>query len=192
MYALTGEQVYLDTYYKGIENLYMISGRQDGMSNGDEHAPRGIASVYGSETCAVVERMLCDEIALYLLRDASIADHLENIAYNALPQQLLPDGRGQVYFTMQNQIMANLGSHGFTSDGGDRSVYGVPGGYPCCVHNYHMGWPLFVASMWMSTSDGGVAAGAYGPCTVTATVGNNTKLTGYGKPLITRMRKRCC
>ena len=40
-----------------------------------------------------------------------------------------------------------------------------------------MGWPLFVASMWMSTSDGGVAAGAYGPCTVTATVGNNTKLT---------------
>ena len=177
MYALTGEQVYLDTYYKGIENLYMISGRQDGMSNGDEHAPRGIASVYGSETCAVVERMLCDEIALYLLRDASIADHLENIAYNALPQQLLPDGRGQVYFTMQNQIMANLGSHGFTSDGGDRSVYGVPGGYPCCVHNYHMGWPLFVASMWMSTSDGGVAAGAYGPCTVTATVGNNTKLT---------------
>ena len=62
--------------------------------------------------------MLCDEIALYLLRDASIADHLENVAYNALPQQLLPDGRGQVYFTMQNQIMANLGSHGFTSDGG--------------------------------------------------------------------------
>lgn len=176
MYALTGDSHFLDVYYKGIENIYMASGRQDGMSNGDEMS-RGIDGVYGNETCAVVERMLCDEIALYLLRDAKIADHLELITYNALPQQLLPDGKGQVYFTMQNQVMANLGVHGFTSEGGDRSVYGLPGGFPCCVHNYQMGWPLFVASMWMSTSDGGVAVGAYGPNTVTATVGNETTLT---------------
>lgn len=176
MYAITGDSHYLDVYYTGIENIYMASGRQDGMSNGDE-ITRGIDGVYGSETCAVVERMLCDEIALYLLRDATIADHLELVAYNALPQQLLPDGRGQVYFTMQNQVMANMGAHGFTSDGGDRSVYGLPGGFPCCVHNYQMGWPLFIASMWMGTSDGGLAVGAYGPNTVTATVGNDTKLT---------------
>ncbi len=176
MYAVTGDQHYLDVYYEGIENIYMASGRQDGMSNGDE-LTRGIDGVYGSETCAVVERMLCDEIALYLLRDATIADHLELITYNALPQQLLPDGRGQVYFTMQNQVMANMGAHGFTSDGGDRSVYGLPGGFPCCVHNYQMGWPLFIASMWMATSDGGLAVGAYGPNTVTATVGSGTKLT---------------
>ena len=176
MYAITGDDHYLDVYYEGIENIYMASGRQDGMSNGDEMS-RGIDGVYGNETCAVVERMLCDEIALYLLRDATIADHLEEITYNALPQQLLPDGKGQVYFTMQNQVMANLGVHGFTSDGGDRSVYGLPGGYPCCVHNYQMGWPLFIASMWMATSDGGLAVGAYGPNTVSATVGSGTKLT---------------
>ena len=176
MYTVTGDQHYLDLYYTGIENIYMASGRQDGMSNGDEMS-RGIDGVYGNETCAVVERMLCDEIALYLLRDATIADHLELITYNALPQQLLPDGRGQVYFTMQNQVMANKGIHGFTSEGGDRSIYGLPGGFPCCVHNYQMGWPLFIASMWMSTSDGGLAVGAYGPNTVTATVGNGTKLT---------------
>ena len=176
MYAVTGDEKYLDLYYKGIENIYMASGRQDGMSNGDENS-RGIDAVFGSETCAVVERMLCDEIALYLLRDATIADHLELITYNALPQQLLPDGKGQVYFTMQNQVMANLGIHGFTSDGGDRSVYGLPGGFPCCVHNYQMGWPMFIASMWMGTSDNGLAVGAYGPNTVSATVGNGTSLT---------------
>ena len=176
MYALTGDSHYLDVYYEGIENIYMASGRQDGMSNGDEMS-RGIDGVYGNETCAVVERMLCDEIALYLLRDATIADHLELITYNALPQQLLPDGCGQVYFTMQNQVMANKGIHGFTSEGGDRSIYGLPGGFPCCVHNYQMAWPLFIASMWMSTSDGGLAVGAYGPNTVTATVGNGTELT---------------
>ncbi|MBO4327163.1 MAG: glycoside hydrolase family 127 protein [Clostridia bacterium] len=176
MYALTGDEHYLDVYYKGIENIYMAAGRQDGMSNGDE-LTRGIDAVYGNETCAVVERMLCDEIALMLLRDATIADHLELISYNALPQQLLSDGRGQVYFTMQNQVAADMGNHGFTSDGGDRSVYGLPGGYPCCVHNYQIGWPLFIASMWFSTSDGGLAAGAYGPNSVTATVGDGTRLT---------------
>lgn len=176
MYAVTGDTRYLDIYYKGIENLYMASGRQDGMSNGDELS-RGIDAVFGSETCAVVERMLSDEIALTLLRDATIADHLELITYNAFPQQLLPDGKGQVYFTMQNQVLANLGAHGFSSDGGDRLVYGFPGGFPCCVHNYQMGWPLFVASMWMGTSDKGLAVGAYGPNTVTATVGEGTVLT---------------
>ncbi len=176
MYALTGDKHYMDVYYKGIENIYMAAGRQDGMSNGDE-LTRGIDAVYGNETCAVVERMLCDEIALELLRDATIADHLELITYNALPQQLLPDGKGQVYFTMQNQVTADLGNHGFTSDGGDRSVYGLPGGYPCCVHNYQMGWPLFIASMWLKTSDNGLAVGAYGPNKVTATVGNDTHLT---------------
>ncbi len=176
LYALTGEEHYLDTYYTGLENLYMAAGRADGMSNGDE-VNRDILATHGSETCAVVERMLCDEIALVLLRDASIADHLEEITYNALPQQLLPDGRGQVYFTMENQIDASLGNRGFSSDGGDRSVYGAPGGFPCCVHNYQMGWPLFIASMWMATSDGGLAVGAYGPGHVTATVGSGTRLT---------------
>ena len=80
MYAVTGDDRYLDVYYEGIENIYMASGRQDGMSNGDEMS-RGIDGVYGNETCAVVERMLCDEIALYLLRDATIADHLELVTY---------------------------------------------------------------------------------------------------------------
>ena len=71
MYALTGDEHYLDVYYKGIENIYMAAGRQDGMSNGDE-LTRGIDAVYGNETCAVVERMLCDEIALEILRDHSV------------------------------------------------------------------------------------------------------------------------
>ncbi|MDD6203721.1 MAG: glycoside hydrolase family 127 protein [Firmicutes bacterium] len=173
MYALTGESKYLDIYYKGIESLYIAAGRADGMSNGDE-VNRGIGATYGSETCAVVERMLCDEIALYITRDPSVADHLELVAYNALPQQYLPDMTGQVYFTMQNQIRADMGNHGFTSDGGDRSVYGFPGGFPCCAHNCHMGWPLFVASMWMRTSDGGLAVGAYGPCSVTTAAGGQT------------------
>ncbi len=170
MYAVTGDNRYLDVYYEGMENLYAVSGRVDGMSNGDE-ATQGIGAVHGTETCAVAEQMLSDEIALMITRDAGIADHLEWVAYNAWPAQLTPEMTGQVYFNMQNQVMATLGSHGFSTDGGDRSVYGTPGGYPCCIHNFQMGWPLFVNSMWMASSDGGFAAGAYGPCVVKQTVG---------------------
>ena len=91
MYAVTGDEHYLEVYYKGIENIYMASGRQDGMSNGDEMS-RGIDALYGNETCAVVERMLCDEIALYLLRDATVADHLELIlGWDAFSEDIYAD-----------------------------------------------------------------------------------------------------
>lgn len=176
MYALTGKQGYLDAYYKGIENLYMASGRQDGMSNGDENT-RGIGSTYGTETCAVAERIISDKIALMFTKDATIADHLENVGYNSLPQQLLPDGKGHVYYTMQNQVSAALETHGFTTDGNNRLCYGAISGYPCCVHNFLIAWPSFVDSTWMTTSDKGLAVGAYGPTSVTATVGNSTKAT---------------
>lgn len=170
MYAITGEQDYLKSYYKGLLYLDVESGRADGMSNGDELTGT-ISATCGTETCAVAERMLSDEIALRITGDSSIADHLELIAYNVWPSQLTEQITGQVYFTMQNQVTAVLGPHGFSSDGGDRAVYGTPGGYPCCSCNFHMGWPLFVSSMWMRTTDGGIAAGAYGPNEVTFTGG---------------------
>ncbi len=176
MYEITGEEIYKDTYYKGIENLFMTSGRIDGMSNGDEMSG-DIGSTHGTETCAVAEQMFSDAIAFKCLKDPLIADHLERVAYNAWPSQLTPEITGQVYFTMQNQIEATLGNHGFTSDGGDRSVYGTPGGYPCCIHNFHMGWPEFVSNLWLKTSDNGLIVSAYAPCSVSTVVGNNTKVT---------------
>lgn len=168
MYAITGDSDYLRSYYEGLLYLDVESGRADGMSNGDELTGT-ISATCGTETCAAAERMLSDEIALRITRDPSIADHLELIAYNVWPSQLTEQITGQVYFTMQNQVTAALGAHGFSSDGGDRSVYGTPGGYPCCSCNFHMGWPLFVSSMWMKTSDNGIAVGAYGPNEVTFT-----------------------
>lgn len=169
MYEITGEKEYLDKYYEGLVWLDVESGRADGMSNGDEMTGT-ISATNGTETCAVAERMLSDEIALRITKDSDIADHLEFIGYNIWPSQLTEKITGQVYFTMQNQVTAVLGAHGFTSDGGDRQVYGTPGGYPCCSCNFHMGWPLFVNSMWMHTDDGGTAAGAYGPNSVSFNV----------------------
>ena len=176
MYAVTGNEYYLEAYYNGIENLYMQSGRQDGMSNGDEHT-KGIGAEHGTETCAVAERILSEKIALYTFADAAIADTLENIAYNSLPQQLLPDGKVYAYFTMQNQIDASLGSKGFSSEYGNCVCYGIPSGYPCCAHNFMMAWPQFISSMWMKTSDNGLAVGVYGPNSVTTELESSGNIT---------------
>ncbi len=170
MYQVTGDQEYLDIYYEGLKHLNGKHGRADGMSSGDEFS-RGIDAAYGTETCAVAERMLSDEITLYITKDATIADNLELVAYNTWPSMLTPEITGQTYFALQNQVMVNKGNHNFTVDGGNNLMYGTPGGYPCCIHNMHHGWPLFVKSLWMDTSDGGVAVGAYGPSQTTLTVG---------------------
>lgn len=175
MFGMTGDKTYVDTYYSGVRNLFRTSGRIDGMSNGDEMSG-DIEATRGTETCAVVEQMFSDIVAFRYLKDPRIGDSLEKVCFNALPSQLTPEITGQVYFTMQNQIEATLGYHGFSSDGGDRSVYGTPGGYPCCIHNFHMGWPLFASNLWFRTSDSGLLAFAYAPNAVKAQVGNNTNV----------------
>lgn len=176
LYALTGKEGYLTSYYEGLESLYLSSGRTDGMSNGDEKL-RGNSATYGTEACAVAERIVSDKLALLFTKDAAVADSIENVAYNCLPQQLLPDGRGYAYFTMQNQADASKGSKGFTTEYGTALCYGTPSGCPCCAHNYLMAWPEFVQSMWMKTSNNGIAAGAYGPCVVTTELKDGGKVT---------------
>ena len=100
---------------------------------------RDNSATAGGETCAVVERMLSDESALRALGDAAIADRLERLAFNALPTTTNEDITAQTYFSLINQTEVTLGYHGFTSDGGDRLLYGVPGGYPCRIHDFSMG-----------------------------------------------------
>ncbi|MGC9329538.1 MAG: beta-L-arabinofuranosidase domain-containing protein, partial [Candidatus Hinthialibacter sp.] len=48
--------------------------------------------------------------------------------------------------------------------------------YGCCTANMHQGWPKFVSSMWMATHDNGLAAVAYGPCSVNAIVGGGRRV----------------
>ena len=55
-------------------------------------------------------------------------------------------------------------------------------GYPhtlCCVGAVNRIVPNYIMHMWMATGDGGLAATLYGPCSVSATVGENipVKLT---------------
>jgi hypothetical protein len=49
--------------------------------------------------------------------------------------------------------------------------------YPCCLANFHQGWPKFVEHMWYATPDNGLATVTYGPNIVTAKVADGVDVT---------------
>lgn len=152
-----------------IRNIGIDHGRIDGLPNADEGA-RDNKATRGTELCSIGESLISLGIAADMLDEAWVGDMLEKIAYNALPAAYAPDYRGHVYYISQNQVLATPGSHGFEQDHGDDLSFGAPTGFECCFPNGHIGWPKFIQNMWKATVDGGLAAVAYGPNTVTARV----------------------
>jgi len=147
-------------------------GRPDRMVNGSEPLSSRNASE-ATELCAIAERILSNLVALGTWGDASIGDDLEMVAYNTLPATLGADGRGMRYYNILNLPYCVDGRYGFVNNG-EKVGSLCPGphsGFGCCRSNFHFAWPKFVQSLWMQTADGGLAATAYGPCTVTAVAG---------------------
>lgn len=143
-------------------------GRLDRMVNGTEPLA-GRSPSQGTELCAIAERILSCRETVAMLGDLAAADDMEIVAYNTLPACLGDDGRGVRYYQLLNQPECVVGRHlGFECNGNTGSVTPGPhAGYGCCRSNFHFAWPKFVQSMWMR-KDGGLAAIAYGPSTVTA------------------------
>ena len=144
-------------------------GRPDMMLNGSE--PLADASAAGgTELCAIAERIVSCGAVLAATGDAAVADDLEDVAYNALPATVLPDGRGIRYYCLLNQPVCIDKGLLFANNGMKGEVTGAtcPGphsGFGCYRSNWHVAWPKFVQSMWMM-KDGGIAAVAHGPSRV--------------------------
>ena len=155
-------------------------GRPDTMVNGSEPiADR--SSTQGTELCGIAERILSLRDTVQVLGDVQPADDLELVAYNTLPATITPDGLGMRYYNVLNLPECTNGKYGFANNGNGQ--FGVtPGpdaGFPCCRSNFHLAWPKFVQSLWMATPEGGLAAVAYGPCTVTTEAATIREETDY-------------
>lgn len=137
--------------------------------SGDEHYA-GNSPVQGTELCAVVEGMFSYETLLAILGEARFGDRLEKVAYNALPATLSGDMWSHQYDQQPNQVLCTRHPRQWTTNGPDSNLFGLEPNFGCCTANYHQGWPKFVASLWMATPDGGVAAMAWGPSEVAAPV----------------------
>ncbi len=161
---------------KALADIELLHGQPHGLYGGDEGL-HGRELDRGSELCSAVEMMFSLETMLEITGDVDFADRLEKVAFNPLPTQVTDDHHYRQYFQQANQVSATADPRSFFNDGGERIVYGLTTGYPCCTCNYHQGWPKFAQHLWFATADRGLAALVYGPSAVTARVADGTEVT---------------
>jgi len=162
--------------YRTIEMLDRYHGQVTGVFSGDEHLA-GRDPSQGTELCAVVEYLFSLEELLAVLGDPVFGDRLERIAYNALPAAFTPDMWAHQYDQQVNQVLCSVAPRQWTTNTDTSNIYGLEPNYGCCTANFHQGWPKLVKSLWMATSDGGLAAVVYGPSRVAARVAAGTEVT---------------
>lgn len=157
-------------FLTGWDHLLRDHGLAFGMYSASEHLA-GRSAMQGVELCAIVEAMLTHEHGLAITGEAVLGDRLETLAFNALPAALGKDLKTYQYYTVANLPTAQRGHHGYAVDYDDGLLPGPHSGCHCCCYNLHMGWPKYIQHAWMATADGGLAAVAHGPTTVTADIG---------------------
>lgn len=173
------ENKYIRAVKKAFFDIRKYHGQPQGMYGADEPM-HGNDPTKGVEFCSVVEMMFSLENMALITGDVDFLDHLEKIAYNALPTQAKNDYSGRQYFQASNQVMLTRARHNFYEDDahdGTDLCYGLLTGYPCCTCNMHQGWPKYTQNLWLATADGGIAALLYAPSTVDAFVGDGYKIT---------------
>ena len=194
-YQQDTDRKYIDAVKEGFRDIRRFHGQPQGMYGGDE-ALHGNNPTQGSELCSAVElmyslekmveitgpqkeqyernRMYSLEKMVEITGDIDFADHLERIAFNALPAQISDDFMTKQYFQQPNQVMVTRHRRNFDQDHeGTDLAFGTLTGYPCCFSNMHQGWPKFTQHLWYATPDNGIAAIVYSPSEVTANVGDN-------------------
>lgn len=177
-YQQDPDKKYLEAVKKAFADLRHYNGQPQGMYGGDEGL-HGNVPTQGSELCSTVEMMFSLEKMMEITGDLSFADHLEKIAFNALPTQISDDFMHKQYFQQANQVKITRAVHNFYEDAfhdGTDIIFGSLTGYPCCFSNMHQGWPKFTQSLWFATPDQGIAALAYSPSEVTMKVGEGSRV----------------
>jgi hypothetical protein len=168
-FVVTGEPRYRQAAEAAFANLDRYHGQPQGMFSGDEWLA-GPDPSQGVELCAVVELMFSLSQLYRIFGEGVFADRLEKVAYNALPATITADMRGRQYDQQPNQVLCSVAKRNWTENKDDSNIFGLEPNFGCCTANLHQGWPKLVSHMWLATEgpDGpGLAAVAYGPCSVT-------------------------
>lgn len=163
----------IDAVKKAAKDIRNTIGFPTGLWGGDEMLHFG-EPTRGSELCTAVEMMYSLESMLEVTGDVQWADHLERIAYNALPTQITDNFDARQYYQQINQVTITNYQRNFSTPHEKTDiVMGELTGYPCCTSNLHQGWPKFMQNLWYATADNGIAALVYAPSELTVRVADN-------------------
>ncbi len=159
-----------------IRNLYgQVPG---GMFGGDENCREGFTGPRQAvETCGMVEMMLSHEILLTISSDPKWADRCEDVTFNSLPAAFTPDLKALHYLTAPNMILCDRHNKSPGLQNRGPMLHFNPHIHRCCQHNTGHAWPYYAEHLWLATPGNGLAAVLYGPCRVTAKVGDGAEVT---------------
>lgn len=160
-YKCSGESRCIDAIYTGLESLKKYHGQVAGVFAGDEHL-NGTNPTQGSELCSVVELMFSLHLIYRQTGDPVFLDHLERVAYNALPATITEDFRGHQYDQQANQMKVTMEPRNWYNNGDRANLFGFEPNFGCCLANMHQGWPKFVKNA-IFTDEEAVYFGAYMP-----------------------------
>ena len=141
---------------RALAALQKYHGMAVGHFTGDE-CVSGDSPIQGSELCSVVEAMYSCEQLLQIGGNPFWADHLEKLAFNALPATISPDMWSHQYDQQTNQVQcAPLEKEHcvFRTNGVESHVFGLEPNFGCCTANFNQGWPKFALSTFMLSEDG--------------------------------------
>ncbi len=167
---------HLNAVLQGLADIKKSIGWPNGMFAADEMVHTNNPT-QGSELCTAVELMFSLEKMLAITGRVQFADHLEKIAFNALPTQVTENCDARQYYQQLNQVEISKTERNFmTAYQGHDQLFGLLTGYPCCTSNLHQGWPKFTQNLWYATEDNGLAALIYAPSHVEAKVANGIEV----------------
>lgn len=175
-YQQAKDERYVDAVLQGFSDIKRNIGWPNGMFAADEMVHTNNPT-QGSELCTAVELMFSLENMLEITGRIQFADHLERVAFNALPTQVTDNCDSRQYYQQLNQVEVSKTERNFmTAYNGTDQLFGLLTGYPCCTSNLHQGWPKFTQNLWYATEDNGLAALVYAPSSVKAKVEGGTEV----------------
>ena len=173
-YLFTGNKDNLNASIKGIDKIERYSEQVYGAPVSDEQL-REPGAVNSTEMCDESTWSATKQTMFAITGNVHYADGIEKLVFNIGPGSRKPDGKAIQYYSAPNQVACTSKSnrapltlpnrHNFTPDGDFTTL--------CCIGESNRLYPNFVKdAMWLASKDNGLAGVCYGPCSVSAKVGD--------------------
>ena len=172
LYKATGKKEWKDLAVKAMRDVFAANETPNGQVSACEYLS-GRDPWQGSETCVAADMLCSLGHFVEAFADCEAADHMERIAYNALPGAMTKDFTRHQYISLPNQAVATPFSHGghFFYGEPDWNRYRACHFAQCCSGNINRAMPLFVQHMWLKRADGSPVAMLHGPSSVAGAFG---------------------